>query len=115
MPTGTRIKSLESTFDRDELVQLGKVLDASLPKLYGKVTGRFLAEELLQIRDRAGEIVPFRPNRAQREFEERRGKTNIVLKSRQMGISTWVAGRFFLKTITRPGTLTVQVAHTQEA
>ena len=32
-----------------------------------------------------------------------------------MGISTWVAGRFFLKTMTQPGTLTVQVAHTQEA
>jgi Terminase RNaseH-like domain len=38
-----------------------------------------------------------------------------VLKARQMGISTWVAARFFLSTITRPGTLTVQVAHTQEA
>ena len=32
-----------------------------------------------------------------------------------MGISTWVAARFFLSTIMRPGTLTVQVAHTQEA
>jgi hypothetical protein len=32
-----------------------------------------------------------------------------------MGLTTWTAGRFFLKTITRPGTLTLQVAHTQEA
>ncbi len=32
-----------------------------------------------------------------------------------MGISTWISGRLFLKTATKPGTLTVQVAHTQEA
>ncbi len=54
-------------------------------------------------------------NLAQREFELKCGSKNIVLKARQMGISTWVAARFFLSTITRPGTLTVQVAHTQEA
>src|SRR5262249_10923033 len=78
-------------------------------------TGHFLAEQLLRIRNRDGEMVPFKPNRAQKAFEERRGRTNIVLKSRQMGISTWIAGRFFLRTITRPGTLTLQVAHTQEA
>ena len=32
-----------------------------------------------------------------------------------MGMTTWAAARFFLKTITRPGTLTLEVAHTQEA
>src|SRR6185437_2086914 len=74
-----------------------------------------LAEELLRIRNRSGEHVKLIPNRAQRTFEEKRGQRNIVLKARQMGISTWVSGRFFLKTITRRGTLTVQVAHTREA
>ena len=38
-----------------------------------------------------------------------------MLKARQMGMTTWVAARFFLKTITQPGTLTLEVAHTQEA
>jgi hypothetical protein len=38
-----------------------------------------------------------------------------VLKARQMGLTTWAAARFFLKTITQPGTLTLEVAHTQEA
>ena len=42
-------------------------------------------------------------------------RQNIVLKGRQMGITTWVAGQFFLRTVTRPGTLTVLVAHTREA
>jgi len=59
--------------------------------------------------------VALRPNRVQAEFERRRGQRNIVLKARQMGVSTWIAARFFLKTITRPGTLTVEVAHTKEA
>ena len=48
-------------------------------------------------------------------FERAKSNSNIVLKARQMGITTWVAGQFFLKTITHPGTLTVQVAHTREA
>jgi hypothetical protein len=74
-----------------------------------------LMEALLCVRDRSGLNAKLSPNRAQMEFERRRGRRNIVLKARQMGISTWVSGRLFLKTVTRPGTLTVQVAHTQEA
>jgi hypothetical protein len=74
-----------------------------------------LARTLLKVRDRKGKIVPLEANAAQWMYESRRGQRNIVLKARQLGISTWVAGRFFLKTITRPGTLTVQVAHNREA
>jgi hypothetical protein len=32
-----------------------------------------------------------------------------------MGMTTWAAARFFLRTITQPGSLTLEVAHTQEA
>ena len=74
-----------------------------------------LAERLLLVRDRQGRMVPLKANAAQRRYEERRGRRNIVLKARQMGITTWVAARFFLRTITTPGTLTLQVAHTREA
>jgi hypothetical protein len=74
-----------------------------------------LAEQYLKVRDRTGETVPMRANAAQLEFERRRGRQNIVLKARQMGITTWVAGRFFLDTIMKKGTLTVQVAHTRTA
>ena len=69
------------------------------------------AEAWLRVRDREGRLKPLVANAAQRRFEERRGRQNIVLKARQMGVTTWVAGRFFLRTITRPGTLTLQVAH----
>ena len=74
-----------------------------------------LAKLLLRVRDRAGVVRPLAANRAQREFALRRGRQNIVLKARQMGMTTWVAGRFFLKTITSPGVMTVQVAQTREA
>ena len=101
--------------DLEELLGLGRLLDMRAESLGGETAGVFLAETLLRVRTRAGAFAPLRPNRAQREFERQRGRMNIVLKARQMGISTWVAGRFFLKTITQPGTLSVQVAHTQEA
>ena len=70
---------------------------------------------MLRVRNRNGEIVPLRANPAQSAFEEVCGKHNVVLKARQMGITTWIAARFFMKTITAPGVLTVQVAHTREA
>jgi hypothetical protein len=83
--------------------------------LAGRSAAVFLAEGLLKVRGKDGKLHALKPNAVQREFERRRGPRNIVLKARQMGMTTWVAGRFLLKTITQPGTLTLQVAHTQEA
>ncbi len=106
---------MEESSDLEELRKLGEFLDRRSELLGGRTAGVFLAKALLRIRDRKGDRIALVPNRVQREFERRRGARNIVLKARQVGISTWVAGRLFLKTITRPGTMTVQVAHTQEA
>lgn len=75
----------------------------------------FLAEKILCVRDRSGLLKPLRANDAQRRYEARRGSENIVLKARQMGMSTWIAGRFLLKTLLIPGTVTLMVAHTQES
>ena len=71
----------------------------------------FLGWALLKIRDKQGNRLSLVPNRAQREFSRTCGRRNIVLKARQLGVTTWVAARFFLHTITRPGTVSVQVAH----
>lgn len=111
--TGTEIDP--ATLDRDELIRLGRILDRRPVSLGGDSVLMRLAERLLRVRTRAGTTEPLRANAVQRRFETRRGEKNIVLKARQMGLTTWTAGRFFLKTITRPGTLTLQVAHTQEA
>lgn len=72
-------------------------------------------ERHIKVRNRNGEIVALAANPAQFAFEQARGNKNIVLKARQMGITTWAAARFFMKTITARGVLTVQVAHTREA
>jgi len=100
---------------RDELELYGKILDCRPASLRGRTVGMALAERLLFVRTREGWTAPLKANAAQKAFERRRGERNIVLKARQMGMTTWVAARFFLKTITHPGTLTLQVAHTQEA
>lgn len=99
----------------EELARLGKILHTRPPVLKGHSVVLFLAKHLLLVRGRDGRAVPLIPNSAQLTFEKRCGKQNIVLKARQMGMTTWTAGRFFLKTITQPGTLTLQVAHTQDA
>ena len=101
--------------DVDELIRYGKILDQRPASLRGRTVGMMLAEQLLLVRTRDGWTAPLKANAAQRAFERRRGARNIVLKARQMGITTWAAARFFLKTITHPGTLTLEVAHTQEA
>jgi hypothetical protein len=75
----------------------------------------FLIEALLRVRSKTRGLVPLKLNRAQREYSERCAKRNIVLKARQLGITTYVAARFFIQTITQPGTVTVQVAHDQES
>lgn len=106
---------MASCSELEELKTFGTILDLPFELLDGRTPAVFLAEALLHIRTREGLSMPLRPNAVQKEFERRRGARNIVLKARQMGLSTWIAGRFFLKTITQPGTLTLEVAHTQEA
>jgi len=101
--------------DLAELEMLGRMLEFRPLRLRGRNTVEFLAEAVLRVRGKDGQTQRLRANAVQREFERRRGERNIVLKARQMGLTTWVAGRFLLKTVTRPGTLTLMVAHTQEA
>ncbi len=101
--------------NRDELIRFGQILDQRPARLGGFTVAMALAEGLLRVRTRDGRTAPLRANAVQRAYEQRRGTRNIVLKARQMGLTTWAAARFFLKTITQPGTLTLEVAHTQEA
>jgi len=101
--------------DRDELERYGQILDHRPASLRGWTVGMALAEQLLRVRAKSGRSVALRANPVQQVFEERRGQRNVVLKARQMGLTTWIAARFFLKTITCPGTMTLEVAHTQEA
>jgi hypothetical protein len=97
------------------LLDFGRVLDYRPRQLAGRTVAMALAERMLRVRTRSGKIAPLKANDVQEEFELRRRQRNIVLKARQLGLTTWTAGRFFLKTITQPGTLTLQVAHTMDS
>jgi hypothetical protein len=99
----------------EQLLALGREL-AARPTDSDEKNGTIeLAQRLLKVRDREGMERPLAANRAQRAYEQAWAPRNIVLKARQMGMTTWVSGRFFLKTITTPGTMTVQIAQTREA
>ena len=83
----------------------------------------YFCEQLLKIRPKAGALAPFILNPAQlelhRRLEEQKAKTGkvraIVLKARQMGISTYVAARFYRATISNPGLRTAIIAHEKAA
>ena len=74
-----------------------------------------LMEGLLKIRDKNGRLHKLQLNRAQQDLERTSTNRNIVLKARQLGVTTYVAARFFINCITREGTLSVQVAHDQRS
>ncbi|WP_334375413.1 hypothetical protein [Bradyrhizobium sp. AZCC 1719] len=83
----------------------------------------FFAAELLKIRPKAGALAPFLFNPAQRELhriiEEQKAKTGrvrvIVLKARQLGISTYIAARFYKQTTSNPGLRTIIIGHEKPA
>jgi hypothetical protein len=83
----------------------------------------YFAAELLKIRPKAGKLAPFLFNRAQRELhrliEEQKAKTGrvriIVLKARQLGISTYIAARFYKNTTSNPGLRTIIIGHEKPA
>src|SRR5208337_1690395 len=72
-------------------------------------------EEFLKIRTKTANRACFRLNRAQEEYSWRCTKQNVVLKARQVGITTYIAARFFVKTITQRGTLSMQVTQDRQS
>jgi hypothetical protein len=83
----------------------------------------YFAEHALKIRPKAGPLEPFRFNAAQRKLhqviEDQKAKTGkvrvIVLKARQLGISTYIAARLYHETINRPGLRTIIIGHERPA
>jgi len=112
----------------DDLQWLGQQLDENpcqqcfeglgiriTPECLGRTWRDNCIQGLLRIRSKGRGLIPFTPNRAQEEYSARCSRRNIVLKARQLGITTYIAARFFIQTITQPGTVTLQVAHDQES
>lgn len=81
------------------------------------------AEKVLKIRTKAGEILPFKINGAQRRVHELVqgqlrdvGKVRVLLlKARQLGMSTLVEGRFFWRVTNRSGVKAFILTHHADA
>jgi hypothetical protein len=79
----------------------------------------FYAEHALKIRNKAADIVPLRLNEAQRRLnvaiEDQMAQTGrvrlIILKARQMGLSTVVGGRLFWNVSQRRAKKAIVVTH----
>lgn len=80
-------------------------------------------ENFLKIRDKSAQIIPFKLNRAQnivmdiieRDIREGKPKRYIVLKARQMGLSTLFEGLIFQDTATKENKNSLIIAHEETA
>ena len=83
----------------------------------------FFSKGCLKIRTKSGAIIPFAMNEAQiyahhileRQLQETGRVRAIVVKGRQQGFSTYIAGRFFHKVINNLGLRCFILAHEMEA
>lgn len=84
---------------------------------------RWYIENFLLIRDKSANIIPFKLNRAQqivmdqieKDMREGRPKRYIVLKARQMGLSTLFEGLIFHDTATHENKNSLIIAHEESA
>ena len=84
---------------------------------------KWYIERFLKIRDKSATIVPFVLNTAQsivneiveRDEKEGKPKRYIVLKARQMGLSTYFEGLIFQDTSTRENKSSLIIAHEEQA
>lgn len=67
-------------------------------------------ERYLKILDKEKKLVPLTPNKAQRHYMEHRGQRNVILKARQLGLSTIEQAEMFRKVATTT-TATITLAH----
>src|SRR5271165_5871039 len=113
------LPSRDKAVSVEQLACLGAMLEEQIAADRGMWRGetarRAAIEHQAYIRGKDKHVNPMRMNQAQREVDRRAGKRNIILKARQVGITTYVAARFFLHTMLQPGTLSVQVAHDQQS
>jgi hypothetical protein len=73
-----------------------------------------LKEKLLKIRNKRGQIVPFKANRSQQEYRKKKTRRNLILKGRQQGISKEIDADQLIDCI-KKSTNAVVISHEKEA
>lgn len=97
-----RLKEVHERLEKDDVFYFAKTL-----KIVGK---------------KGGDLLPLKLNKAQlyahNLVEEQKRKTGkvraIIIKGRQQGFSTWIAGRFFKRTIKKSNMSTFIVSHLEK-
>lgn len=82
----------------------------------------FYAEHLLRVKGKGGGVIPFKLNRAQIHIHaalekqyKRIGRIRaLICKARQMGCSTYVAGRYYQRVTHRKGVNAFVLSHAQD-
>jgi hypothetical protein len=105
------------------MLNWNSIIEAGTHEIRLKADLEYFAAQHLKIRPKAGSLAPFVFNAAQtelhRRLEEQKAKTGkvraIVLKARQMGISTYVSARYFRQTIANPGLRCAILGHERAA
>lgn len=80
-------------------------------------------EEYVKIRNKNSKIIPLKLNESQLKYyniikelkKQRKPVRIIILKARQMGLSTITEGIFFKETVTKPNVNTAIVAHKEDS
>jgi hypothetical protein len=83
----------------------------------------YFSRHALKLRPKAGQLESFIFNAAQKKLHEtieaQRAKTGrvriVILKARQLGISTYIAARLYHRTINNPGLRTIIIGHERRA
>jgi hypothetical protein len=83
----------------------------------------YFCSQALKLRPKAGPLEPLIFNEAQKKLhqllEDQKARTGrvraVILKARQMGVSTYVAARFYHRTISCPGLRTIIIGHERRA
>lgn len=70
-----------------------------------------LIQNLLKIDNKERQTVPFVLNDIQLKIIKERGHRNLILKARQLGISSFILADMFIEAITVPNTVCVVVSH----
>lgn len=73
------------------------------------------AKNFIKIVDKNGNLVPFNFNEVQQDFISNTQKYNIILKSRQLGMSVCILALSIHRCITQPNSTCLLLSHTDES
>jgi len=87
-----------------------EVKELGVPATLGNKEWRM--DNLYKIRNKAGDIVVFKMNKVQRDYNVKRWYRNLIVKARQMGFSTYKVIDALDRTLFTPNSNNIIIAHT---